>query len=337
MTRGFHSDNASGIHTRVLEAIAQANTGHAPAYGSDRWTAELQERVVEHFGEQTEVFPVFNGTGANVLAAQAMLEPWEALIAGGESHMLNDESTAPQRVGGTRMLSIDHVDAKVTPAGMAAVYDGYDGTVHRPKPAALTIAQATEMGTVYSPDELAALRAEADRRGARLHIDGARLANAAVSLGGSLAEASAGADCLSFGGTKNGLLGAEALITFDPQLAERARWLRKASTQLASKMRFLSAQLLALFEDELWRENAERANAAATYLAERLADLGLTPAHPVQANAVFIPVPAEKVPAIAAELPVHPWTATVVRAVASFDTEAEDVDALVRGLERHLR
>ncbi|ROR73800.1 threonine aldolase family protein [Bogoriella caseilytica] len=337
MTRGFHSDNASGIHPRILEAIARANTGHAPAYGSDRWTAELDERVRELFGEHAEVFPVFNGTGANVLAAQAMLEPWEALIAGGESHMLNDESTAPQRVGGTRMLAIDHVDAKVSPAGMAAVFDEYDGTVHRPKPAALTIAQATEMGTVYSPDELAALRAEADRRGARLHIDGARLANAAVSLGVSLTEAAAGADCLSFGGTKNGLLGAEALITVDPRLGERARWLRKSSTQLASKMRFLSAQLLALLEGDLWHENATRANAAATLLAERLADLGITPAHPVQANAVFIPVPAEKLPAIAAELPVHPWTATVVRAVASFDTEDEDVEALVRGLAQHLR
>lgn len=336
MTRGFHSDNASGVHPRVLAALAEANEGHAPAYGADRWTAELGERVRDLFGPEAAVLPVFNGTGANVLAAQALLEPWEALVATSESHMVNDESTAPQRVGGTRIITVPHDHGKALPDALETVFTGYDGTVHRPRPAAVSLAQATELGTVYDDRDLDALRSLADRHGARLHLDGARLANAAVRLGTGLAGAARGADVISFGGTKNGLLGAEAVIALGGGLAERATWLRKASTQLASKMRFLSAQLLALLEGELWRENAERANAAADLLAERLRGLGVEPVHPVQANAVFIPVPVSAVSRIVAEAPVYAWEAGVLRAVASFDTTEEDVDGFVTALREEL-
>ncbi|MFC7405100.1 threonine aldolase family protein [Georgenia alba] len=336
MVSGFLSDNASGVHPRALAAIAEANDGHAPSYGADRWSAELGERVRDLFGPDAAVLPVFNGTGANVVAVQALLARWDSVLATTESHMVNDESTAPQLVGGTRIVTVPHQDGKATPETLAPAFDAYDGTVHHARPSAITVAQATELGTTYTLEELAALTGFARSRGARIHVDGARLANAAVRLGTGLREAAGDADVLSFGGTKNGLLLGDAVITLDPALAEPVDRLRKASTQLASKMRFVSAQILALLTDELWRENAERANAAAALLAGRLAELGVTPRHPVEANAVFVPAPAEAVPQILAEAPVLAWDATTLRAVASFDTTEEDVAALVEVLARHL-
>lgn len=332
MTRGFWSDNASGVHPRVLAALAEANEGHAAAYGADRWTAALRERITDHFGPDATVHPVFNGTGANVLAAQAMLRPWEALVAPATSHMLTDESTAPQRIGGTRILPVPHTAGKADAAAVVAALQAPRRSVHQPEPAALSLTQATEYGTVYSAAELDEFATLAARHGARLHLDGARLANAAVRLGTGLVGAAGGAALISFGGTKNGALGAEAVIATDTAFAEPLERLRKASAQLASKQRFLSAQLLALLEDDLWRRNAAHANAAATRLAEGLAELGLQPRYPVEANAVFIPVPEGRAAEIAAVLPVVPWDASTLRAVASFDTTEDDIDALLTGL-----
>jgi len=332
LTRGFLSDNASGVHPKVLAAIAAANEGHVPSYGADPLTEALQERVRDVFGPDATIFPVFNGTGANVVAVQALLQRWDAVVATVESHMVNDESTAPQLVGGTRIVTVASQDGKVTPELLAPAFDAYDGTVHHARPAAVTLAQSTELGTTYTLDELAALTGFARERGARVHVDGARLANAAARLGTGLRELTSGVDLLSFGGTKNGLLLGDAVVVLDPALAESVDRLRKASTQLASKLRFVSAQLLALLEDDLWRENAAHANAAADLLVERLAALGVAPRYPVQANAVFIPVPPETLPRVVAEAPVLAWDAGTVRAVASFDTTEDDVDALAARL-----
>jgi threonine aldolase len=340
MTRGFLSDNSSGVHPDVLAALAAANAGHAPSYGADPVTTALEERVRELFGPQAQIFPVFNGTGANVVALKALLRPWEAAVATAESHMVTDESTAPQLVGGMRLVSVPSVAGKATPALLTPAFDAYDGTVHHARPAAITVAQSTELGTTYTAAELAELTAFARARGARVHLDGARLANAAARLGTSLRALTTdvGVDVISFGGTKNGLLLGDAVIVLAPDLAEPVARLRKAATQLASKMRFVSAQLLALLTDDLWRRNAEHANAAADRLVARLRELGLEPVYPVEANAVFIPVPPALLPAVVADAPVLTWDAHagVVRAVASFDTTEQDVDALAATLARHL-
>ncbi|GAA1621964.1 threonine aldolase family protein [Georgenia ruanii] len=340
MTRGFLSDNSSGAHPAVLAALAAANEGHAPSYGADPITAALEERVRDLFGPHAQVFPVFNGTGANVLALKALLRPWEAAVATAESHMVTDESTAPQLVGGMRLVTVPAVAGKATPALLAPAFDADDGTVHHARPAALTVAQSTELGTTYTVAELGELTAFARARQARVHVDGARLANAAARLGTSLRALTtdAGVDVVSFGATKNGALLGDAVIVLAPDLAEPVNRLRKAATQLASKMRFVSAQLLALLTDDLWRRNAAHANAAADLLAARLRELGVAPVYPVEANAVFIPVPPAELPAVVAEAPVLAWDAraAVVRAVASFDTTEQDVDALVAVLARHL-
>lgn len=337
MTRGFLSDNASGAHPAVLAALAAANEGHVPSYGADPWTAELEEVVRDLFGPDAAVFPVFNGTGANVTAVRALLRPWESAVAVRTSHMVTDESTAPELVGGAAFVVVDDVAGKLTPATAQRPFAAYDGTVHHARPAALTLTQATELGTVYRPAELADLVALARRHDARVHVDGARLANAAVRLGASLAEAAAGADVVSLGATKNGTLFGDAIVVLDPALAEPVARLRKATTQLASKMRFASAQLLALLRDGLWAANAARANAAADHLAARLGQtLGLAPVHPVEANAVFVPVPPARMADVLAAAPVLPWDAGTVRAVASFDTTEEDVEALVAALGRVL-
>lgn len=337
VARGFLSDNASGVHPRVLAALTAANEGHVPSYGADPLTAALEERARDVFGPDATIFPVFNGTGANVIAVQALLQRWDAVVATVDSHMVNDESTAPQLVGGTRIVTVPSDAGKATPELLAPAFDAYDGTVHHARPAAISLAQSTELGTTYTLDELATLTGYARERGARVHLDGARLSNAAARLGTGLRELTSGVDVLSFGGTKNGLLLGDAVVVLDPALAEPVARLRKASTQLASKLRFVSAQLLALLEDDLWRENAGRANAAADLLAERLAALGITPRYPVGANAVFIPVPPGVLARVVAEAPVLAWDAETVRAVASFDTTEDDVDALVAALAPLLR
>ena len=334
--RGFTSDNASGVHPAVLAAIAAAGDGHEPSYGADRTTAALAETVAEIFGPGARIFPVFNGTGANVVALQAMLQRWDAAVATEVSHIVTDESTAPQVVGGTRIVTVAHVGGKVTPATLAPAFDAYDGTVHHARPAALSVAQSTELGTVYGGDELAAVTGLARARDARVHVDGARLANAAARRDVGLAEACAGADVVSLGATKNGAMFGDAVLVLDPALAEPVDRLRKASTQLASKMRFVSAQLLALLTDDLWLTNARHANAVADHLAARLGDVGVPLRHPVEANAVFFVVDPPVLPALLAEAPVLAWDAGTARAVASYDSTEEDVEALVAAVARHL-
>ena len=340
-TRGFTSDNASGAHPAVLAALVAAADGHAPSYGADAVTAALAERTRDLFGPDAAIFPVLNGTGANVVALTALLQRWDAVVATEHAHLATDESTAPQLVGGIAVRTLPAHGGRLAPEDLTALLEAQDGSVHHARPAALTLTQSTELGTVYTPAELARLADLAHARGLAVHVDGARLANAAARLGTSLRALTTdvGVDVLSFGATKNGALFGDAVVVTDPALAEPVARLRKASTQLASKMRFVSAQLLALLTEDLWRTTAARANDAADHLAQRLReDLGIEPAHPVEANAVFLPVPPERLDAVVAEVPVLPWDrrAGLLRAVCSFDTTEEDVAALVAGLRRTL-
>lgn len=340
-TRGFTSDNASGAHPTVLAALTAAGAGHAPSYGADHLTAALGERVRDLFGPTASIYPVFNGTGANITAVTALLHRWDAVVAAEHAHLVTDESTAPQLIGGMAVRTLPAPTGTIAAPDLDALLTGGSDTVHRPRPGALSLTQSTELGTVYRPDQLAELGALAREHGLGVHVDGARLANAAAHLDSSLAGLSTevGVDVLSFGATKNGALFGDAVIVLDPALAEPVERLRKATTQLASKMRFVSAQLLALLTDDLWRTTARQANAAAAHLAARLqGELGLTPRYPVQANAVFIPVPPAAVARATAELPVLAWdtSAATLRAVCSFDTTEEDISALVDGLGRIL-
>jgi threonine aldolase len=258
--RGFASDNYAGIHPEVLEALTRANAGHAVAYGDDDETERLRDLVREHFGPQAQVFPVFNGTGANVVALQSMCRPWEAVICAESAHVNVDEGGAPEKVAGLKLWTVPTADGLLTPE-LVDVHAVRAGDVHRAQQAVVTITQSSELGTAYTVDQLGRLADHVHSRGLRLHLDGARLANAAASLGVALREITTdvGVDAVSFGGTKNGAMGAEAVIVLDPELARDVPFLRKSAMQLASKMRFVSAQLAALLTDDLWLRNASHA------------------------------------------------------------------------------
>jgi len=331
----FASDNYAGAHPAVLEAVAAANTGWAPAYGDDLWTARLRERLRELFGD-VETFPVFNGTGGNVTALAGLLRPFEAVICPETAHINVDECGAPERIAGAKLVDVPTPDGKLTPELLRSRLVGF-GDQHHVQARLVSISQSTELGTVYAPDEIAALAATAHGAGLLLHVDGARLVNAAEALGLELREITAdcGVDLLTLGGTKSGLLGAEAVVYFRPGLAADYLYARKQGTQLASKMRFLSAQLLRLFEDDLWRETAGHANAMARRLGDAVAFTpGAQLAYPVQANAVFAALPAAAIERLHERYHFYVWDeeAGVVRLMCSWQTTPEDVDALAAAL-----
>lgn len=332
----FASDNTAGIHPDVLAAIAAANTDHAVAYGSDSWTAAAVDRFREHFGPETEVFLVYGGTGANVLGLQLLARPHEAILCAETAHIYADECGAPERYLGCKLLAVPSLDGKLRPADILGQLKGI-GNEHHVQPRVVSVTQATEYGTVYRPEELGALAEVARRHGLRLHMDGARLANAAASLGLPLRAITAevGVDVLTFGGTKNGLLGAEAVVVFHPALARDFRFQRKQAMQLPSKMRFLGAQFAALLADDLWRRNADRANRMARLLADLASQVpGVTITQPVEANAVFATVPREHLAALQERFFFYVWDEprTEVRWMAAFDTTEEDVRAFARHL-----
>ena len=331
----FASDNYAGAHPAVLEAVAAANTGWAPAYGDDAWTARLRERLRELFGD-VEAFPVFNGTGGNVTALAGILRPFEAVICPETAHINVDECGAPERIAGAKLVDVPTPDGKLTPELLRSRLVGF-GDQHHVQARLVSISQSTELGTVYTPDEIAALAAVAHEAGLLLHVDGARLVNAAEALGLELREITTdcGVDVLTLGGTKSGLLGAEAVVFFRPDLAADYLYARKQGTQLASKMRFLSAQLLRLFEDDLWRETAGHANAMARRLGDAVAATpGAGLAYPVQANAVFATLPAAAIERLHEKYHFYVWDeeAGVVRLMCSWQTTPEDVDALAAAL-----
>ena len=332
--RSFASDNHAGAHPEVLEALVAANDGHAGSYGADDWTARAEELFREHFGPEARGFCVFNGSGANVAAIDALAGPHEAVICTDVAHMHVDECGAPERLAGSKLLTVTTEHGKLTPDDLRR-WEPNRGDEHRVQPRLVSITQATELGTVYTLDETRAIAAAAHELGMLLHVDGARLANAAAALDASLAALTteAGVDAVSFGGTKNGLAVGDAVVFCRPGLATDFSFTRKQMLQLASKMRFISAQFEALLGGELWLENARHANAMAARLAAAVAAVdGVEISHPVEANAVFARLPRAAIDRLLAELPgEHPFyvwdeAADEVRWMCAWDTAPEDVD-----------
>ncbi|RLK48076.1 threonine aldolase family protein [Microbacterium telephonicum] len=342
--RSFASDNYSGVHPEVLAAIGAANDGHQVAYGDDLYTAHLQELFVRQFGEGVEAFPVFNGTGANVVGLQSMLPRWGAVVAATTAHINVDEGGAPERVAGIKILGVPTDDGKLTPELIDREAWGW-GDEHRAQPLVVSITQTTELGTLYTPDEIRAIADHIHPLGMRLHLDGARISNAAAALDLPLRAFTrdAGVDVVSFGGTKNGALGAEAIVVLEPAASTGLTYLRKLNMQLGSKMRFISAQLIALLEDDLFLRNARHANAMAAKLrADVEAGLasgsvaGVAFTQPTQSNGVFASLPDGIADALRESFRFYDWDAAKneVRWMCSFDTQPADVDAFVAELGR---
>jgi threonine aldolase len=327
--RSFASDNNAGIHPEILKAIALVNQGHVVGYGADPYTAIMVNTFREHFGEDAEVFVVFNGTGANTLSLQAMTKSYQAVMCAASAHIYTDECGAPEKFTGCKLIPITTSDGKLTVEMVRHAYHGI-GDEHHVQPKVISITQATEMGTVYRPEEIRLLASFAHERDLYLHMDGARLANAAAALGQTLRQATRdlGVDVLSFGGTKNGIMGGEAVVFFRPELAEDFLYLRKQSMQLASKMRFISAQLGALLTNNLWLTNAQHSNRMAKLLEKELRQIpGVKIFYHVEANGVFVKIPRESIPIIQEQYFFYVWQEeeSVVRWMCSFDTTEEDV------------
>jgi threonine aldolase len=326
--RAFASDNYAPILPEALDAIAAVNHGHAVSYGADETTARLQTVIGRQFGPGATAFPVFNGTGANVVGLRAMLRPWQGVICAETAHLNVDEGGAPETLAGIKLLTVPTPDGKLTPA-IAARRIVRLGDEHVVQPGVISVTQSTELGTLYSIEELRALGDLAHAHGMLFHIDGSRLANAGAALDAELRDftTDVGADVISLGGTKIGLLAAEAVVVLNPELTPSLLYLRKQSMQLASKMRFVSAQLLALFEDDLWRRAAGRANAMAARLAEGVRD-AVTITQPVDANAVFAVLPPGRAEDLREEWFFYTWDEATgeVRWMCSWDTTEEDVD-----------
>jgi threonine aldolase len=338
-SRAFASDNYAGAHPEVIEALAAANGGHQPSYGADAYTERLSAVIREHFGDQAETFPMFNGTGANVTALTSMLPRWGAVVCANTAHINTDEAGAPERVTGLKLLGVDTPDGKLTPALIDQQAWGF-GNEHRAQPLAVSLTQSTELGTLYTVDELRAITDHAHGLGMRVHMDGARIANAAAALDQPMRAftTDAGIDVLTFGGTKNGLLYGEAIIVLDPDASEGLTYLRKLNMQLASKMRFVSAQLLALFEDDLWLRSAQHANAMAARLRGALdaaiADgraSGLAFTQATEANGLFATLPSAAAERVREQFRFYDWKQSPleVRWMTSFDTTEADIDAFV--------
>ncbi len=345
--RGFASDNYSGVHPEVLQALAEANLGHQTAYGEDQYTSRLSEVIKEHFGSQAEVFPVFNGTGANVVGLTSMMPRWGAVICSNLAHIHTDEGGAPERVSGLKLFTVEHQNGKLTPESIATQVFGI-GDEHRAQPMVVSITQTTEVGTVYSPQEIRAIADYAHSQGLLLHLDGARLWNAAAALGVPFSDftTAAGVDVLSLGGTKNGLMGAEAIVVLNPKASDGLIYLRKLSMQLASKMRFVSAQLLTLFENDLGIRSASHANAMAQRLRRGLeAKLdsgeisGLRFTNPTMANAVFASLDNQVADRIRAKVKFYDWERAIgeVRWMCAFDTTEQDVDNFINIISEELK
>ena len=333
-TRSFASDNNAGIHPKVLEAIAAANQGHVVGYGDDPYTAAAVEKFQQHFGADIGVFIAFNGTAANCLGLKALTESYQAVICAEAAHIYTDECGAPEKFTGCKLIPIPTSDGKLTVESVSHACHGI-GDQHHVQPRVVSITQATEMGTVYKPKEIRDLARFAHERSMFLHMDGARIANAAVSLGLTLREATRdlGVDVLSFGGTKNGAMGAEAVIFFDKRFSKDFLYVRKQGMQLASKMRFISAQFEALFTGDLWRKNAEHANEMAALLEKEIRKISQVKiVYPVEANGVFAQVPRQAIPKLQKRYFFYVWNEeqSVVRWMCSFDTTEGDVKEFAR-------
>lgn len=329
--KGFASDNYSGAHPEVLEAMVAANADHAVAYGADPWTARAQELLRAHFGEHAHSYLVWNGTGANVTILRAMCRPWHAVVCAASAHINVDEGGAPEYLVGGKLLDLPTPDGKLTPELVESAVIRV-GDEHAVQARVISITQSTELGTLYSVGEIRALADVAHANGMYLHVDGARLANAAAALGEPLRAftTDAGVDAVSFGGTKNGMVSGEAVVLLAPELADGFPWIRKQSMQLASKGRFLAAQFVALLEGDLWLRSAAHANAMGARLAAALDGVpGVTRTQPTQANVVFALLDPAVTERLQADWPFYVWDDATgeVRWMCSWDTSPEEVDA----------
>jgi threonine aldolase len=338
--RGFASDNYAGAHPQVLEALADVNVGHQSAYGDDVVTARAADMIKDLFGSQATFYPVFNGTGANVVALQSVTDRWQSVIASATAHIHADEGGAPEVMAGIKMWTVPTAQGKLSPDGVQSQCFDME-FVHRSQPGAVSITQSTEMGTVYTPDEVSAIAEVAHRNGLAMHMDGARLSNAAAALGVPVRAftTDAGVDLVSFGLTKNGAMIAEAVVVVDPSRVRGIDFLRKTSMQLSSKMRFMSAQYVALLADDLWLTSAGHANAMAQRLERAVRELpGVTITQPVQANAVFAILPDEVTAALQERFHFYTWNQETgeVRWMCAWDTTPEDVDAFAAAIGEEL-
>jgi len=338
--RGFASDNNAGVHPEILEALVRANQGHVVAYGDDPYTESAVGKFEEIFGQDISVCFVYNGTGANVLSLQALTDSFQAVICAETAHINEDECGAPEKFTGCKLLTIATENGKITVDQIKPRLQVL-GNEHHAQPKVISITQATELGTVYRPGEIETITRFAHENGLLVHLDGARVSNAAVSLGTGLREITRdlGIDVLSFGGTKNGIMFGEAVVFFNPALARDFKFIRKQGTQLASKMRFIAVQFEALLTDDLWRRNARHANSMAALLEEKVRKIPqITITQPVDANAIFAAIPERHIQTLQQEYFFYLWDEeqSIARWMTSFDTTEEDIMNFVRLLKKVL-
>ncbi len=340
MKRGFASDNNSGVSAEVLELIHSANKGHEVGYGSDKYTEKALLLFKETFGSESEAFFVFTGTAANVLGITATVQSYQSVICAATAHINVDECGAPEKFSGCKLVPIETPDGKLSPELILPRLEGF-GFEHHTQPGIISITQSTEMGTVYTPEEIRQISEVAKKHRMLLHMDGARLANAAVSLDLPFKSftADAGVDILSFGGTKNGLMAAESVVFFNRELCLNFKYIRKQGMQLTSKMRFISAQFIAYLQSDLWKRNALHANKMAQILYEKIKHIPpIKVTQKVEANGVFAIVPKPLIPLLQKEFFFYTWNENTgeVRWMTSFDTTEEDIDAFVLLLKKLL-
>jgi len=339
--RGFASDNNAGVHPVILREIEESNHGHEVGYGADRYTREAEELFREHLGKDSEIFFVLTGTAANVLGLTSVTRSWNSVITAFTAHIEQDECGAPEKFTGCKILTVDTPDGKIEPSMLAKHIHGFDFE-HHSQPKVISVSQPTEMGTVYTPEELRALADFAHGKGMLLHMDGARIANAAVSLGLPFRSftTDAGVDILSFGGTKNGMMYGEAVCFLRPGLSDGFKYIRKQGMQLASKMRFISAQFIAYFRNDLWKSNASHANEMARLLESEIRAIGsgITITQPVQSNGVFVIMPESVAGKVSSSYFFYPWNEVLseYRLMTSWDTTEDDIKEFIRLLKKEL-
>jgi threonine aldolase len=337
MKKTFASDNYSGVHPEVMEALLRANTAHAGSYGADEYTERAIAKFKEHLGNDIEVFFAYNGTGANVLGLSALTRSFNSIICSDLAHINVDESTAPEKFLGSKLITIATKDGKIYPQEIQNKIQRVDDQ-HHPQAKVISISQSTEYGTVYTIDEVKAIAAVAKKNNLFLHMDGSRISNAAASLNKDFASFTrdAGVDVLSFGGTKNGMMFGEAIVFFNPEPAQYFKYIRKQGMQLHSKMRFISAQFEALLSNDLWKRNATHSNRMAKLLEAELKSADVQITRPVDANGIFAMLPPDVIPALQQEHYFYVWDekTSEVRLMCSFDTTEDEVKSFGNALRR---
>ncbi|ADD68921.1 Threonine aldolase [Denitrovibrio acetiphilus DSM 12809] len=330
MNEAFMSDNTAPVDFRILRVLEEANTGFEKPYGYDKWTNEAKLLIRSEFGADAEFYPVMNGTGANVISLASVLSPFQAVICAESAHINVDECGAPERFLGSKLISVRTELGKLAPEDITPLLHS-EGFEHHVQPYVISISQVTETGLAYSPQEVSALSKFASEHNLLLHIDGSRLANAAVHLGCSMGEAVKGADLVSFGGTKNGMLMGEAVLLLNPEIGQNIKYYRKQGMQLFSKMRYLSAQFIPYLRDGIWRENAVQANSMAAKLASGFVKAGLKLAYPVNSNGVFVYLPDSLISKIERNFGFYVWDEEtgLCRFMCSFATTEQDVNSLL--------